>query len=159
LGQVVYYVCPWFWGLRRQVALCQEYVADAAVVAGGGSAPDYAEFLVRLTQAPALPAGATGVSGNASDLYRRVNMLLRPASPVENRGRPRGSLLAAAGLLSLAVRGAGVGLQAAPLPPAPEQKDEPKKDEPKKDEPKKDEPKKNEPKKADPKDDLFPQLP
>src|SRR5262249_10618461 len=34
LGQVVYFYLPWFWGLRRQVRLCQEYVADAAAVSG-----------------------------------------------------------------------------------------------------------------------------
>src|SRR5260370_10214369 len=38
LGQGLYFLWPWFWQLRRQVRLCQEYVADAAVVRTLGSA-------------------------------------------------------------------------------------------------------------------------
>src|SRR5262245_44361053 len=32
LGQMLYFVLPWFWWLKRVVRLCQEYVADAAAV-------------------------------------------------------------------------------------------------------------------------------
>ena len=31
LAQVVYFFVPWFWLLKREVRLCQEYLADAAV--------------------------------------------------------------------------------------------------------------------------------
>src|SRR5262249_34662748 len=48
LGQAIYYYLPWFWGLRRQVRLCQEYVPDAAATEREAGAADYAEFLLSL---------------------------------------------------------------------------------------------------------------
>jgi beta-lactamase regulating signal transducer with metallopeptidase domain len=143
LAQAVYFYVPWFWPLRRQVRLCQEYLADAAAVAQGAWPEDYAEFLLRLVALPAAPAAATGVLGHSSDLFRRVTMLLKP-SPLEKRCPRFWSLAVAAGLLSGAVLLSGVGLKAAPAPAAPAPKEEPKKDAPKKDEPKKEEPKKDE---------------
>jgi beta-lactamase regulating signal transducer with metallopeptidase domain len=117
LGQAVYYYLPWFWGLRRQVRLCQEFVADAAATERGAPAADYAEFLLTLTRRPALPVGATGVLGHASDLFRRVTMLLQEPLRVEKRCPRRWALAAAASLLALAVLAAGVGL-GGPLTPA-----------------------------------------
>jgi beta-lactamase regulating signal transducer with metallopeptidase domain len=112
LGRAVYFFLPWFGWLRRQVRLCQEYVADAAAAGQEEPAVDYAEFLLSLTGAPAVPAAATGVSGNCSDLYRRVSMLLKEPLRVEKRCPRRWSLTAAAGLFSLAVLVGGVGLRA-----------------------------------------------
>ncbi len=142
LGQVVYFVLPWFWWLRRQVRLCQEYVADAQAAAG--QPEDYAQLLVGWSHATRLPVGVTGVSGPSSDLYRRITMLLQSNTPVEKRCPRSWSLLMAAGLLGLSVVVAGVGLKAVAAPVPEQKKDEPKKDEPKKDEAKKDEPKKDE---------------
>jgi len=116
LGQAIYFLLPWFWWLRRQVRLCQEYVADAAA-AGQDPAADYAEFLLTLTGAPAVPAAATGVSGPTSDLFRRVRMLLQKPVQVEKRCPRRWSLAAAGGLFALAVVVAGVGLRAEASPP------------------------------------------
>jgi beta-lactamase regulating signal transducer with metallopeptidase domain/membrane-associated protease RseP (regulator of RpoE activity) len=148
LGQVVYYYLPWFWWLRRQARLCQEYLADAAA-ARAGAAADYAQFLVGWSASPPPPVGATGVSGPRSDLFRRIAMLLHNPTPPEPRCPRRWSMLAAAGLLSAAVAAAGLGLGAHAAPvPAP--RDEPKKEEPKKEDPKKVEPKKEEAKKAEP---------
>src|SRR5262249_49245064 len=76
LCQDVFLYVPWFWTLRRQVQLCQEYVADAAAAEAERRA-DYAEFLLNLTTAPKAPAWATGVSGHTSDLFRRIAMLLQ----------------------------------------------------------------------------------
>jgi beta-lactamase regulating signal transducer with metallopeptidase domain len=115
LGQAVYYPLPWFWWLRRQVRLCQEYVADAGAVAQHRQPEDYAQFLLSLIQAPALPSGATGVSGH-SDLFRRVCMLLQSPIPVERRCPPRFALAAAAGLVLLAVLLSGIGLRAEERP-------------------------------------------
>src|SRR5262249_49953159 len=84
LAQAVYFYVAWFWPLRRQVRLCQEYLADAAAVEQGAWPEDYAEFLLRLVALPAAPAAATGVLGHSSDLFRRVTMLLKP-SPLEKR--------------------------------------------------------------------------
>ena len=113
LAQSVYFYVPWFWWLRRQVRLCQEFVADAAAVAQGSWADDYAQFLVSLARCPAAPRGATGVLGNRSDLYRRVNMVLNPAeSP--RRAWSRGRILTVAlSLAAVAAIGSGVGLRTA----------------------------------------------
>jgi beta-lactamase regulating signal transducer with metallopeptidase domain len=143
LGQGLYFALPWFWSLRRQVRLCQEYIADAAAAGAAGRPEDYAQFLLNWTAAPAVPAGATGVSGRCSDLFRRVTMLLQNPAPVEPRCPRRWSLTVAGGLLACAVLAAGVGLRAAA--PVPAQKDQPKKEE-----------KKDAPAKAAPRFDDFP---
>jgi hypothetical protein len=172
LGQAVYFLLPWFWWLRRQVRLCQEYVADA-VAASAGQPEDYAQMLLGWSQAPRLPVGVTGVSGSTSDLYRRIAMLLQSPTKVEKRCPRSWSLLMGAGLLGLSVVVAGVGLKAVAAPVPTEKKEEPRKEQPKeqpkKDEAKKDEPKKEEPKKNPPKvpglevfpdpDKLFENLP
>ncbi|HKI30508.1 MAG TPA: M56 family metallopeptidase [Gemmataceae bacterium] len=149
VGEVVFYALPWFWWLRRQARLCREYLADAAAAAQGGGAEDYAQFLLNLTAAPAAPAGALGVTGHTSDLFRRVAMLLYSPGVVEKRPPRLWSLGVAAGLLSLAALVAGVGLRGdAAFADEPSKKEEPKKEEPKKEEPakggdaKKEEPKK-----------------
>jgi beta-lactamase regulating signal transducer with metallopeptidase domain len=116
LGQALYFCWPWFWWLRRQVRLCQEYIADAAVVRQTGEAEDYAEFLLSLSKAPAVPAGATGVLGNSSDLFRRVTMLLQTPYRVEKCCSLRWTLAVAGGLLALAVIVAGIGPQAKAAP-------------------------------------------
>jgi beta-lactamase regulating signal transducer with metallopeptidase domain len=136
LGRALWFFLPWYGWLRRRVRLCQEYLADAAAVAAG-RAEDYAEFLVGWAAAPPTPAGAAGVFGHSSDLYRRITMLLQSPVPVERRCPARWSLVAGVGLLAAAVVAGGIGLKAyaAPVP----KKDEPAKEQPKKDEPKKDE--------------------
>lgn len=165
LGQAVFFYVPWFWVVRRQVQLCQEFVADASAVAVAENRADYAEFLLNLTTAPLAPACATGVSGQPSDLFRRISMLLQNPFSVERRCPRLWSLATAGGLLSLAVLVAGVGLRADAAAPSddqrvaragdddPAQKDEPKKEKGKKDDTKKkskkdakdeDEPKKEE---------------
>jgi beta-lactamase regulating signal transducer with metallopeptidase domain len=116
LGQALYFYWPWFWWLRRQVRLCQEYIADAAVVRESGQAEDYAEFLLSLMKAPAVPAGATGVMGNSSDLFRRVTMLLKTPHRVEKCCPWRWTLAVAGGLLVLAVIVAGIGPEAKAAP-------------------------------------------
>ncbi len=124
LGQAVYFYLPWLWWLRRQLRLCQEYVADAAAAALTRS-EDYAQYLLSLApQARALRslgsakatrlAGihAQGIWGNSSDLFRRITMLLDSRRSVE-RSVPRWwSLAAGAGFLVAAVLISGISLQA-----------------------------------------------
>lgn len=112
LGQVLYFYVPWFWWLRNQVRLSQEYIADAAVLDEGADPEDYAELLLSLTRSPAVPMGATGVLGNSSDLFRRVTMLLQSPKGVEKCCPRSWSLLAAAGLLALGVVVSGISLRA-----------------------------------------------
>jgi C-terminal processing protease CtpA/Prc len=115
LGGAVYFHLPWFWWLKRQVRLAQEYVADAAA-AKIASAVEYAQYLVSLTALttrPSLASGrAAGVFETQSDLYRRVHMLLRQRNVVEG-GAPRWwTLSAAASFLALAACTAGVRVNA-----------------------------------------------
>src|SRR5205085_1362229 len=107
-----------FWWLRRHVRLCQEYIADAAAAEQAANPEDYAQFLVSLTRAPAVPLGALGVLGNSSDLFRRVTMLLQSPIRVERRCPRWWSLTMAGGLLGLALLVSGVRLHAdsAPAP-------------------------------------------
>jgi beta-lactamase regulating signal transducer with metallopeptidase domain len=112
VGQVFYFCLPWFWWLRRQVRLCQEYIADAAAAEQAADAEDYAQFLVSLTQAPAAPFGALSVSGNSSDLFRRVTMLLQSPFRVEKCCPHWWSLATGCGLLGLAILVSGVSLRA-----------------------------------------------
>lgn len=140
LGAALFFPLPWFWWLRRQVRLCQEYVADAAA-AGPGEIEDYAEFLLRLTRAPAVPTGALSVVGHTSDLLRRITMLLHRKASAEGRAGRLWSVGVASGLLALAVVVAGVGRRAEATPLVmddPVKQDERKKDEGKQDERKRD---------------------
>jgi BlaR1 peptidase M56/PDZ domain len=130
LGQALYFGVPWFWGLRRQARLCQEYLADAAAASAGGRPEDYAQFLLSWTTAPRPPVGACGVRGHSSDLFWRIKTMLQNPVPLERRCPRRWSLAAACGLLSLAVLAAGLTLKATAAP-APEPKEEPKKEAPK----------------------------
>jgi hypothetical protein len=138
LGQAVYFYVPWFWALRRRVRLCQEFIADAAVVRDNAPAPDYAQFLLGLLEAPAVPVPATGALGKTSDLFRRIAMLLDDSARTEDRYPRRWSVVAAAGLLILALTLSGLGLKSeaasvadpsAAANPGADPKDEPKKDE------------------------------
>lgn len=112
LAQAVYFYVPWFWSLKRQVRLCQEYIADAAAAREGTAADEYAQFLVSLAKCPATPLGAAGL-GSSSDLFRRVNMLLQTS-----RGPSDGSRssvgLPAFGLMVAAILASGLGVRAEP---------------------------------------------
>ncbi|MFO0840849.1 MAG: M56 family metallopeptidase [Gemmataceae bacterium] len=119
LGQVLFFYLPWFWWLRRQVRLAQEYIADAAALEWAGSPADYAQFLVGwarpaggTTPPVRAPAMAISVTGSGSDLFRRVTMMLESKKPCE--GRVSRSWLAglAGGLVAAGLLVGGVGLRA-----------------------------------------------
>jgi hypothetical protein len=118
LGQGLYFFLPWFWKLRHEVRLCQEYLADQAAVSAHGDRLDYADFLVEWARTPGLPAGvpvtaalqaSMSISGQRTDLFRRVAMLLKDQVSLEPRCPKRWLLLTVSGLLSLAVLLSGVG--------------------------------------------------
>ncbi len=113
-GLVLFYQ-PLFWWLRRQLRLCQDYLADARAAAAG-SAEDYAAFLVRLARVrrctPAVPA--LGIGDRRSNLYRRVIMLMQDHEPLERRCRAAWSLSAASAAAVVIVVASGLRLGAAP---------------------------------------------
>lgn len=132
LARAAYFVWPWLAGIRREVRLAQEYLADADAARATGAA-DYAELLIRMTRSRAVPLGAAGVRDSSSELYRRVTMLLRTGGRVEGRSSRRWALAAGAGLTALAVLAAGLSVQPRPAGAAEPEKKADKKTAPKAD--------------------------
>jgi beta-lactamase regulating signal transducer with metallopeptidase domain len=116
LGRTIYFFLPWIWRLQSQVRLCQEYIADAAAAREAPETADYAEYLLSLSQKMTVPVAATGVSGNCSDLFRRMTMLLENPCRVQMRCPLWLSPATALGLLSMSVLISGVSLRAEPAP-------------------------------------------
>jgi beta-lactamase regulating signal transducer with metallopeptidase domain/uncharacterized GH25 family protein len=108
---------PLFWWLRRQLRLCQDYLADDRA-ASLASAEDYAVYLVRLAQARqrVSPLPALGVSDRRSNLYARVAMLVQDHEPLEHRCRIGWSLAAAVSAAVVMVVASGLRLDAATPP-------------------------------------------
>ncbi|WP_010587850.1 M56 family metallopeptidase [Schlesneria paludicola] len=78
LVQLTCYYQPFYWWLRRQMSLCQDFLADAKAADETGTAEDYAEFLVRLARERIQPSltGSLGIADGKSRLYRRIRFLL-----------------------------------------------------------------------------------
>jgi beta-lactamase regulating signal transducer with metallopeptidase domain len=119
-GLVLFYQ-PLFWWLRRQLRLCQDYLADDRAAALG-SAEDYAAFLVGLAR-DRLSAPAMGIGDRRSNLSRRIVMLVQDHGPLEHRCRTLWSLAAAAVVTAVMVVAAGLRLDAAPAGDEPRSKD------------------------------------
>jgi beta-lactamase regulating signal transducer with metallopeptidase domain len=110
LARAVYFAVPWFWAVRRELRLAQEYLADAAAAAGRPA--DYAAFLVSLSGIPArrgAPLGAVAVRAGRTDLYRRVSMLTQSNRAVRDGCSRAWSLLTAGGVIAAAVTLSGIG--------------------------------------------------
>lgn len=91
-----YFYQPLLWPLRRQLRLCQDYLADAAAARAGTAAEDYAEFLTSYSSGlkhPNLAAGL-GIAGRASDLHRRIVMLVDNRRALERAVPRRWNLVA-----------------------------------------------------------------
>ena len=89
LAGIVRWFCfyqPLLWFLKRQLQLCQDYVADAEAVRVGTLPEDYAEFLTsRASQfSQTQLAAGLGIGGRSSDLTRRVLMLVENKRPLES---------------------------------------------------------------------------
>jgi beta-lactamase regulating signal transducer with metallopeptidase domain/HEAT repeat protein len=101
LVRVLFFFQPPVWWLRRELRLCQDYLADA-FAAGESSPESYAEFLA--TRALGRPvAVGLGIGAGKSDLYRRIAMLVRNSRPLETRCPRSWSAMALAFTLMLAV--------------------------------------------------------
>ncbi|MBX7105690.1 MAG: PDZ domain-containing protein [Gemmataceae bacterium] len=119
LAQVMFFYLPWFWWMKRQVRLSQEYVADAAAAATGRWADEYAQFLVNFARYPSAPMAAAGVFETKSDLYRRVTMVLKPQGGAGSRRQLVSGL---ACLFAAAIVLAGLGVRAEAQPGSDEAK-------------------------------------
>jgi beta-lactamase regulating signal transducer with metallopeptidase domain len=150
ITRTVYFVFPWLSGLRREVRLAQECLADADAAPQGAGPAEYADLLIRMARSRPAPLGAAGARGPSSELYRRVTMLLR--NPTDERRCPRRwALTVGGGLTAVAILAAGLSIQpraaAAPAPEPPAKKEAEKKEADKK-----------EPAKADPFQDMLDKL-
>jgi beta-lactamase regulating signal transducer with metallopeptidase domain len=86
LVQLLYFFHPLYWWLRRQLRLCQDYLADASAAACARERLDYAEYLVGLARRRVhAPAAALGIGDRRSNLYRRIIMLLQSRDSLERR--------------------------------------------------------------------------
>ncbi len=125
-GLVLFYQ-PLFWWLKRQLRLCQDYLADDRAAALG-SPEGYAAFLVRLARrrvaGPTLPA--LGIGDRRSNLHRRVVMLIQDREPWERRCRTLWGSAAALVAGAVIVAASGLRLDAAPAEtPAQDPKEKP----------------------------------
>ncbi|HKB40224.1 MAG TPA: M56 family metallopeptidase [Gemmataceae bacterium] len=133
---LLFFYQPLFWWLRRQLRLCQDFLADARAAEQADAAEDYAEYLVRVARrcvrGPA--AFALGLGGRRSNLSRRILMLIDNDRPLERRCRPVWSLAAGLAVAVLLCAVSAVRLDAGDTPPAKkdtkESKKEDKKDTP-----------------------------
>jgi beta-lactamase regulating signal transducer with metallopeptidase domain/protocatechuate 3,4-dioxygenase beta subunit len=124
MAQILFFFQPLYWWLRRQLRLCQDYLADARAARQGSMAEDYAEYLVGLARrrmGSTVPA-TLGIGDRRSNLYRRVLMLLNARQPLEQRCRLPWSAAYALGILVLLAAVAVVRLDAAGTGSAPDDK-------------------------------------
>ena len=86
LVRVLFFYQPLLWWLRRQLRLCQDFVADSQAALQARQVEDYAEFLTARAAAGPLNPMVVGLSMTfrKSELYRRVIMLLKN-QPLESR--------------------------------------------------------------------------
>jgi hypothetical protein len=86
LARVLFFYHPLVWWLRRQLRLCQDFLADDQAARQTPQPEDYAEFLTVSAAAGSLrPALAgLGMGSCKSELYRRVVMLVQNR-PMESR--------------------------------------------------------------------------
>lgn len=105
LTQVLYFYQPMFWLIRRELRLCQEYVADAWAASSAPSSAEYAQHLVEiLSQCTGRKPRAMhgiGVVESRSQLFRRIQMLTGSQQTVDKRCTRRWSSVAGAVLLGL----------------------------------------------------------
>jgi beta-lactamase regulating signal transducer with metallopeptidase domain len=93
LAQTVWFFLPMFWWIRDQLKLDQEFLADRRAVSHFGTSGHYASSLVDLAalsvtsshacSESAIVQPALPVSGVASALVQRVQMLLKCPFPIE----------------------------------------------------------------------------
>jgi BlaR1 peptidase M56 len=131
LAQFLLFFNPLFWWLRRQVRLCQDFLADARAAEQAAEAEDYAEYLVHVARRCAAEpvTVALGIGDRRSNLYRRILMLIDNDRPLERRCR--GAWSFAAGLASLVLLAAVCAVRLDAGTPKEDKKDE-KKSEPSK---------------------------
>lgn len=111
IARAIHFVWPWLSGLRREVRLAQEQIADAAAARSANGPVDYAELLIRMSRTRPAPLGAAGVRGSNSELFRRITMLLQKNEQIETRCPRSWKVLIGGCLAAFAIAAAGLYIQ------------------------------------------------
>jgi hypothetical protein len=111
LARALFFYQPLLWWLRRQLRLCQDFLADARAAGQASQVEDYAEFLTALAAKGKWRPAALGLSmrSGKSELYRRVIMLLKNQT-LEDRAPRFWTVSATAAAVALAAITAAISL-------------------------------------------------
>jgi len=117
---IVLYCQPHFWWLRRQLRLCQDYLADHEAASASGESVDYAQLLVSLAKHRfgLATAAGLGIGDRRSNLTRRVRMILSGA-PLASTVGIRWKLCLAASAIGLIALSSAFNLTAEDQSAAP----------------------------------------
>jgi uncharacterized GH25 family protein/beta-lactamase regulating signal transducer with metallopeptidase domain len=119
LLQALFFYQPMFWWLRRQLRLCQDYLADAFAAKQAVVPEDYAEFLVQQAKRCTVQySAALGFVPSKSSLFRRVEMVLNDARVIVPRCRGWWSIAVGLAAIGLVAGVAAVRLDAGKAEPA-----------------------------------------
>lgn len=116
---------PLYWFLRKQLVLCQDYLADAFAAGQGSQSEDYAEFLVALARRRNSTklirlSSVLGVCDRQSQLLKRVRMIVSCETPLLQRQAGSHAMLISFATALLVVTLGAVRLSAQPADkPAP----------------------------------------
>jgi beta-lactamase regulating signal transducer with metallopeptidase domain len=121
LFQVVFFYQPFYWWLRRELRLCQEYLADALAASSAKSRSEYAAQLLAIMRAApdcsCRPSSAIGILEGRSELYRRIQMLVKSTRPLTLDLDRRWNAVAATALIGFATALGLITLRADDSPP------------------------------------------
>jgi beta-lactamase regulating signal transducer with metallopeptidase domain len=97
-AQLVLWMIPAYWTLRRELRISQDMLADHAAVRATGDAIEYSALLVNFARQRliATPVGSLAFLDQPSQLTRRVKLLLSSSCEVRSTGSLRFAGLAAA---------------------------------------------------------------
>lgn len=120
-GQFALWFQPVFWMLRRELRVCQDFVADHRAANAGAQAIEYSQLLVEFARrGMSRPvAGAMAFLDQSSQLSRRVKMLLASRGVLRPRSPLAFCLLAGITSLACAVLVSAVRLESVEADEAP----------------------------------------
>jgi beta-lactamase regulating signal transducer with metallopeptidase domain len=103
--QVLFWMLPAYWALRKELRLCQDMLADYSATLEIGEVVEYSALLVDFARRRpvALVAGALTFLDQPSQLTRRVKMLLEHSRSLRSHSTWRFSLVAATAACCLAL--------------------------------------------------------
>ncbi|MCC7338761.1 MAG: carboxypeptidase regulatory-like domain-containing protein [Pirellulaceae bacterium] len=116
LTKLVCFYQPVYWWMRNQLALSQDFLADAYAADRGQSAEDYAVFLVSLARGRSCGrmSGILCMAEGKSRLLQRVSRLLHDSQPLTLQASRASALITAVSASILVVTLGAVRLNATP---------------------------------------------